>query len=243
LEWELDGPRAQRGSEENPGVQDASGPPNNAFPEKLSQILDMPAGSEPERAWDAFLSSFGDLLLKTAAYAHRGHDPAMDAYAFILEKLREDDFRRLRKFSGGDGDAFKRWLVVVARRLCSDLRRQKYGRVRLATPEVDREVRRRLVDEIWDVKEPSELPAGVTADPEWELRLRERRAALKAVVEDLDSRDRLLLAFRFEDGLSARRIAELMDFSTPFHVYRRLNRVLAALREELRSMGVEGPGP
>jgi RNA polymerase sigma factor (sigma-70 family) len=239
----LDGPRALPDDETTPAAEDASGPPDTAFPKEISEILGISSLAGPERAWDAFLSAFGDLILKIAARAHRGHDPAMDAYAFILEKLREDEFRRLRKFSGGDRDAFSRWLVVVARRLCSDLRRQKYGRVRPATSEVDRDVRRRLEDEIWEVKKPSELPAGVTSNPEWELRLQERGAALKTVVGELDSRDRLLLAFRFDDGLSARRIADLMDFPSPFHVYRRLNRVLATLRHSLKSMGLEGPDP
>jgi hypothetical protein len=48
---------------------------------------------------------------------------------------------------------------------------------------------------------------------------------------------------RFEDGLSAQRISGLMGFPTPFHVYRRLNRVLTDLRKGLEGMGIFEPNP
>jgi RNA polymerase sigma factor (sigma-70 family) len=167
----------------------------------------------------------------------------MDAYAFILEKLREERFRKLRAFPGGDREALSRWLVVVARRLVSDFRRHRYGRARASTPAADLNARRRLIDGIWDPRDSQELPAGQKADPEWTLRLAERRDALEAAVREFEPRDRLLLAFRFHDGLPARRIAELMDFPTPFHVYRRLNRILADLKARLEESGIEDPSP
>jgi RNA polymerase sigma factor (sigma-70 family) len=167
----------------------------------------------------------------------------MDAYAYIIERLRHDDFRRLRGFSGGDKEALCRWLVVVARRLCTDFWRQRYGRVRLSTPELDRDTRRRLVDEIWDAREPSELPASRALDPEWKLRQGERREALESAIGELEPQDQLLLGFRFENGLSARQIADLMGFPTPFHVYRHLKRLLKALRTKLESMGIDDSTP
>ena len=221
-----------------------------AFPPEVAALLEVSPGTPPDLVWDAFLGAFGNLLLKTARYAHRkhpassdAHDASMDAYAFILEKLGQDNFRRLRAFSGGDETALTRWLVVVARRLCTDFWRHRYGRLRESTPEVDRDTRRQLVDEIWDPRDSSEFPTPKTSDPEWELRFHERRSALEAVIGGLKSRDRLLLAFRFEEDLSARHIAELMDFPTPFHVYRQLNRVLAVLRKELEGRGIGESDP
>ena len=95
-------------------------------PHELSELLSAVTEADENQAWDAFLSAFGHLLLKTARYTHRGPDSSMDAYAFILEKLRHNGFQRLRKFSGGDEEALSRWLVVVARRLCSDFRRHRH---------------------------------------------------------------------------------------------------------------------
>jgi RNA polymerase sigma factor (sigma-70 family) len=167
----------------------------------------------------------------------------MDAYTFILEKLRQDGFRRLGGFSGGDQEALSRWLVVVARRLCTDFWRHRYGRVRSSTPELHRDVRKRLVDEIWDPRDSSEFPTSKSTDPEWELRDRERREALKAVVDGLEPRAQLLVAYRFEEGLSAREISELMNFPTPFHVYRELNRTFKVMKLRLEEMGVDEADP
>jgi len=220
------------------------------FPPEIAALLDSPAYSPPDLAWDAFLNAFGDILLKTAKYAHRrhaasidAHDAAMDAYAYILEKLREDDFRRLRAFSGDDEAALSRWLVVVARRLCTDFWRHRYGRARPSTPELDRDIRRRLVDEIWEARPSSDFARPGALDPEWKLRYGERRKALETSVGELEPQDQLLLALRFENGLSAQRISDLMDFPTPFHVYRRLNRLLKALKKRLEGIGVDEPNP
>jgi hypothetical protein len=49
----------------------------------------------------------------------------------------------------------------------------------------------------------------------------------------------LLLKYRFEDALPASRIARLMSFPTPFHVYRRLNTILVSLRRTLQAAGIE----
>lgn len=215
----------------------------SAFPGAVGRVLGLASDHALESGWDAFLADFSDLLLRSCRYGFRDGDAAMDAYAFVVGKLQEDGLRRLRQFPGGDRDTLSRWLVVVARRLVSDFRRHRYGRARPATPTADRDARRRLIDGIWDPRDSEELPASRSSDPEWRLRLLERREALEAAMRSLEPRDRLLLAFRFHDGLTAGRIAELMDFPSPFHVYRRLNRVLAALRAELLESGIEGPSP
>jgi RNA polymerase sigma factor (sigma-70 family) len=234
----------QTGDQERAADEDVS------FPPRIAEFLGVHPDIPLELAWDGFLSKFGDLLHRTAKYAHRrhgtpedSHDTAMDAYTFVLEKLRNDDFKRLRAFSGGDQEAFSRWLVVVARRLCTDFWRHRYGRVRPTTSELDRNARRRLVDEIWDPRESSEFPAGKTSDPEWALRIAQRREALEEGVRSLEPREQLLLAYRFEEGLSARRISELMEYPTPFHVYRKLNRVLAGLKNWMEGVGFDDPDP
>jgi RNA polymerase sigma factor (sigma-70 family) len=239
----LDDPKVPSEHWDVPAGEEAAGSEESTFPGMLLELLGLGRDAPSEVVWDAFLASYGDLLMKTAAYAYRGHDASMDAYAFILEKLRQDQCRRLKRFDGGDREAFRRWLVVVARRLCTDLRRQRYGRARQATSDKDLRVRKTLADELWDPKKPVDLPAGQASNPEWDLRFREQQGALDSALQALESKDRLLLAYRFEDGFSARRISEVMGFPTPFHVYRRLNRVLTILRGHLEDRGVEEPDP
>ena len=81
------------------------------------------------------------------------------------------------------------------------------------------------------------------AAPDEAIRQGELQQAVSDALASLAPRDRLVLAMRFEDDLSAREIAEVVGFPTPFHVYRRINKVLDTLRESLAGRGVEDPQP
>lgn len=78
-------------------------------------------------------------------------------------------------------------------------------------------------------------------DPVQEAERAERAKAVQgALVEALgalDEEDRLILRFRFEEGLMVSRIAPLLDLDQKA-LYRRIYGLLAALREALKSRGV-----
>jgi RNA polymerase sigma factor (sigma-70 family) len=160
----------------------------------------------------------------------------MDAYAYLLEQLRRDDCQRLRSFVLDGRSKFTTWLVVVARRLCIDHIRHRYGRETSAS-------RRNLVDLLVEQLDPTDIEDHSTPDPETSLRARELSGTLGDALGALDPRDRLLLKLRFEDDLAAREIGQIMEFATPFHVYRRLNALLDQLRTVLRQRGVQGSEP
>ena len=213
------------------------------LPSELQHVLGTADPAARDRAWEQFVSAHSRLLLHVARTVCREHDAAMDAYTHILEALRSDDCRRLRGYTPNGRTKFTTWLVVVARRLCLDLERQKYGRAQSSDLErqAERTARRRLVDLVGADLDPDWLahPAQET-DPAAERR--EVAEALVAALAALEPRDRLLLRLRFEEDLGARDIAATMGFPTPFHVYRRLNALLERLRESLRIRGIEGPG-
>ena len=211
-----------------------------AAPE-LIRLLNAPDPPTRDAAWDAFVAAHSRLLLHTARSLNRDHDATMDGYAYMLEALRENDYRRLKAYAADGRSKFSTWLVVVARRLCLDFHRQRYGRARATGPDAReaRAARRRLVDLVVEDLDSRPGPAAA-ADPHTELLGREDSAALDATLRALPSRDRLLLALRFEEDLSAREIAEVMGFPTPFHVYRRLNTLLGSLRSSLGRRGIEG---
>jgi RNA polymerase sigma factor (sigma-70 family) len=169
----------------------------------------------------------------------------MDAYAYLLEQLRRDDFHRLRVYTSQSRCKFTTWLVVVARRLCLDRVRQRYGRPHSAGPQSQEahKVRRRLVDLVAGEVDAADLPDPATENPEGQLRAAELGRALTAALSGLEPRDRLLLKLRFEDGLAAREIGQVMGFATPFHVYRRLNTLLGRLRTALGQRGVQDSEP
>src|SRR5512146_1029915 len=78
------------------------------------------------QAWADFLTKSSDVLLRVARLMGGDDDAVMDRYAFIVDALSRDDYRRLRAYGGKS--SFETWLVVVARRLCLDEYRHRYGR-------------------------------------------------------------------------------------------------------------------
>jgi RNA polymerase sigma factor (sigma-70 family) len=139
-------------------------------------------------------------------------------------------------------------LLVVARRLCIDFHRRRYGRPQGtgdADPQasLERATRRRLIDLAAEEIDPDTISDARTTNPEAELRLAQLRRALAVALDALDPADKLLLTLRFEDDRSAAEIARAMRFPTPFHVYRRLTRVLDGLRSRLEARGIDDPAP
>ena len=172
----------------------------------------------------------------------------MDAYAHVLESLREDDFRRLRTYAADGRSSFGTWLVVVANRLCIDRHRSRYGRLPrgnhdVAGAEQERAARRRLLDLTASPIEAMDLADEAGGTPDSGLRMAELQEALDAALGELTPADRVLLKLRFEDSLSAQEIATALRWPTPFHVYRRLNALYADLRRRLRVRGVTSSSP
>lgn len=213
-------------------------------PEELVRLLSATGPGEREEAWAAFTRAFSRLLLHTARWRGAGYDEAMDRYAYILQQLRCDDCRRLRGYVADGRGKFTTWLVVVARRLCLDYERQRYGRFRETVPaKSGAEARRRLVDLVGEHVELECLSPPSADSPEGDLRAKELRRILRLACENLSARDQLLLKLRFEDELSAPAIARLMGFRTPFHVYRRLNCLQRELRAVLVRRGIRDSQP
>ena len=218
----------------------------DALPVELSRLF-APAPADAaarDTAWDGFTAAYSRLLLHTARSITGDHDSAMDAYTYLLEQLRADDFKRLRAYSADGRGKFTTWLVVVVRRLCLDFRRQRYGRPRNDTPDdaVARATRRRLIDLIAAPQDPDEIPA-LGKDPAAAVLSDDLARILESALAGLTPHDRLLLKLRYEDDLSAREIAALLGMPSPFHVYRRINALLTELRGSLRARGVDGSAP
>jgi RNA polymerase sigma factor (sigma-70 family) len=217
---------------------------DGAAPLELGQLLRASDSEHREAAWGELIGQHTRLLLAVARSFGGGPDEAMDRYAFILEKLHESDFRRLRTFDKEAGATFATWLTVASRRLCLDYHRARYGRQRPAHtpngPDSLRSLRRVLIDSLGPAIDVDQLPDAARASAEDSTVLRERDSILRAEVARLSPRNKLLLALRYQDGLSASRIAAVVGIATPFHVYRQLNAVLAQLRAALESKGVDG---
>lgn len=210
----------------------------NPRPLDLSDLLAARDDLARDAAWARLIDGHSRLLLRLAHSLGGGHDLVMDRYLFMIEKLREDDYRRLRAFSPGGRARFSTWLLVVGRRLCLDQYRARYGRDRGAAPE-ERARRRSLADlaSCVDIDRVADLARAVPELPSDNETLR----ALAEAIATLDASDRLLLTCWYDDGLPAGEIAALVGLPTSFHVYRRIRVVCQALRRELVARGIDGP--
>lgn len=208
---------------------------------RLAIILDSSDPSQREEAWTAFIQDYSPLLLHAARSLGGDRDVVMDRYTFILESLRQDDFRRLRAYATDRRTKLSTWLIVVSTRLCLDEYRRRYGRTRPSDKEQGtiRQQRKALADLSGADVDPADLPDQGPNAPDQQIREGELSGALREVLATLPPQDRLLLRLRFEDGLSVPRIAEVMRFPTVFHAYRRLNQLFSQLRPLLRARGVE----
>lgn len=206
--------------------------------EKLLSAADTPG----DDAWADFAREYSALLLHVARSTSRGPDETMDAYAYLLDCLSENDCRRLRSYAVKPNSKFTTWLVIVARRICIDHHRIKYGRIRDSGSASERErrnSRRRLEDLAERVRDAEDVADENTVQPDHEVEVAELSGELTSALSSLPSADRLLIRLRFEDGLSAAEIAQVLRYPSQFHVYRRVNSVLASLRTSLRSRGFE----
>ncbi|HEY7193220.1 MAG TPA: sigma-70 family RNA polymerase sigma factor [Gemmatimonadales bacterium] len=207
------------------------------LPHELTALLSADASTR-DAAWQNFVAAYSRLLLDTARSVHSDYDAAMDAYSYLLEQLAQKEFRRLRAYNPDTGSRFAAWLVVVARRICVDRLREKYGRA--GEPQ---SLRRRLADLLGSELDPDTTADPSLKNPESELRKRQLADALATAFSRLAPSDQLLLTLRFEDELSAREIGQILRLPTPFHVYRRLNAVLADLKTALERGGIYGVEP
>ena len=218
----------------------------DVHPPELQNLLDADSPARFEAAWDAFIARHHRLLLHVARKVMPASESALDAYAQVLERLRRDECRVLRGYAPDARSRFTTWLVVVARRTCVDFYRQKYGRPRGAAPSqaalMERDARRRLAT-FAGVDDALEQIPDEQEGPESALRNGQLCEALQCAVGSLPADDQLLLKLRFSDDLPAQRIAAVMSFPTPFHVYRRLKAVCTALRRQLHDRGVEDSAP
>ncbi len=205
------------------------------LPAVLAGLLAAPAGEPQEQAWGRFVDRYTPLLLHAAHHFSHDYDDVMDRYAYVLDRLRRDEFRRLRAFAAEGPGRFTTWLVVVSRRLVQDYQRERYGRPHPSIPgsgsgpAIAGVMRRNLADMLGEEVPTSCRDERSAASPELLAQTVERAQAVRQAVSKLDPRDQLLLKLRYEDELGGPEIARMMGYPSPFHVYRRLRTLLRLL--------------
>lgn len=208
----------------------------------LHRLLGAKSPEDREAAWTEFLERHSKLILHTARRASAGHDDVMDRYAHVLDRLREDDFRRLRSFSLNGTGKFTTWLIVVVRRLCIDHHRRAFGRPlddSERPADLESIARRNLAGLLADDVDPDQISEEPSEDPDADLIRRERSEQLATVLAELETRDQLLLTLRYVDRHPPEKVARMLGYPSRFAVHRRLKSLVVTLRRRLEDQGFE----
>ena len=214
-------------------------------PDPMPRLLAASNADERALAWTDFVEVHSGALLYVARSMGGDIDRVMDRYAYMLEALQRDDCQRLRAFLEDGRGTFTTWLIVVARRLCLDHHRHRYGRPQSEGPAaLDRHrERRQLTDLVGDELGLARLESPGGTAPDIGVERSDRTNRIQCALAQLDPEDRLILRLRFEDGRSVPDIARLLKLGSPFRLYRRIDRTLNDLRRYLKTLGINDADP
>jgi len=182
--------------------------------------------AEDTAAWQKFILQYSNFIYGAIVKYTADHDEKMAVFLHVLEKLREDRFRRLRQF------AYKArlstWLTVVSRRLALDFLRGKYGRdfglkkIRVVSIDGDPDYARILAD---------------TATPETKMAADERRQQrrrlegdLRLALDRLEDRERLAVQMIYFQGMRINEVGRLLRLPA---AYKFVARTLKKIRAEM----------
>lgn len=167
------------------------------------ELVERARRRDPE-AFAGLIRDFERVALSVAygilGDAAAAGDAVQEGFLRAWERL--DDLR--------ESERFGTWLCGIVRNLSLDA------------------LRRRRPAEPWDGDSATTDPRW-THDPRDEADLRERRARIAEAVASLDEVSRPVVVLRYYEGLSSRRIAELLEM-TPAAVDMRLSRARQRLR-------------
>ena len=96
----------------------------------IGALLEKLRTDRASEAWTEFLALYSDRIYKTARLTTTVEETAADCYLYICEQLCRGGFKRLLQFRPDGPAKFETWLAVVARNLCLDWLRSRFGRDR-----------------------------------------------------------------------------------------------------------------
>lgn len=177
------------------------------------------------RSWQRFILDFSVFIYGAVVKYTADYDEKMAIYLQILEKLRENDFEKLRRFAFQS--SLSTWLTAVARNMTIDILRSKYGR--------DFRWKIRVISLCGDCDEPAD--PSPERQPEAAYQSREREsirsqllAELETALEGLDEREALLVKLVFFKGLKIRDAGGVLKIKP---VYKFLDRTLRKIGTRL----------
>lgn len=182
---------------------------------------------DPRAHWDELVEASAPIVHTAAlrlAHGHGNAESIADAATLqVFEELRRDDFARVRSYVG-----YGKWPSELVRltQLAPALAQVRSGR---EFPPLD------AGTAVADPDQP--IPA---LDPRFASLLEQEGerffVAMRRVLAVLHRRDRLMLGFRYEQGLTLRELDQIFRLGTPERVGKLLDRLLGYL-QPIRAVG------
>ncbi len=179
-------------------------------------------------SWQKFIVTYSPFIFSAVVRFADDDDEKMNMYLFVLERLRENGFAKLRQFRFRA--SLSTWLTAVARNLAIDFLRGRYGRdfrlkrFREVSYDDDSEAARQLVD--------PHNPESRLREREDETRRQELAGLLRPALSKLSDQEALLVQLVFFKGF---KIGEAGKLAGVGSVYKFMERTLRKIRCELQA--------
>ena len=177
------------------------------------------------RSWQRFILDYSVFIYSAAVRYTSDEDEKTTAYLQILEKLRENDFEKLRRFAFQS--SLSTWLTAVSRNMTIDFLRSKYGR--------DFRLKKIKLIPLADFDGPADPDPD--RQPEAAYQNREREgirekllAELETTLKELEAREALLIKLVYFKGLKIRDAGQILKIGP---AYKFLQRTLRKIRVRL----------
>lgn len=199
------------------------------------ELLELCLTGEAQ-AWSEFVERFsgsihGAIYATLRRYAPEliYRDRVRDFYQQAFLSLCENECRRLRTFTAKNKCSLAGWLrVVVSRMVIDELRKQNPPTIPLDPAPVNPEQSRTAT---------ANPPDNHPSPPEL-LESKEEMTFLRRELEELPSRELLIMRLRFSDGLSGKEVAQVLGISRNA-VDQIVHRVKSRLKDRAREAGFE----
>ncbi len=155
--------------------------------------------TDPVAGWERFVRDYTPVILRSIALLIDDDDERMDVYLYVLQKLAEENGRRLLAYGDGDGDklcSFPTWLKLITRNLTIDSIRSRLGRRTMpraigALPPLSRKI---FVLVYWDGLSYAEVIETLNSRYGIQMRMRDFAPHIRSIEESLTSVYRTNLA-------------------------------------------------
>lgn len=175
------------------------------------------------RSWRRFILDYSVFIYSAAVRYTADEEEKADVYLQTLEKLRENDFEKLRRFSFQS--SLSTWLTAVSRNMAIDFLRSKYGRdFRL------KKIKLLPLDDFDSPADPARQPEAAYRDREREGIREKLLAELETALKGLDAPEALLIQLIYFKGLKIRDAGQVLKIGP---AYKFLQRTLRKIRDRL----------